>query len=96
MSGGHFDYGYAYLDRYEGQMEDDELNELLVAFRGLLRDLEWYKSGDTDEEEYQEQVKYFKDKWLRGSDSLVAATDDLTEALRLLTKRVDELEKGQD
>ena len=65
LSGGYFNYNYGYLNEYEGEMEDTELNELLLDFRDLLHDLEWYKSGDTSEEDYRTSVKSFKDKWIK-------------------------------
>ena len=67
MSGGHFNYAFFQLDAYEGQMEDAELNELLLDFRGLLHDLEWYKSGDFCEDDYRESARNFKRKWLPGN-----------------------------
>lgn len=68
LSGGYFNYNYGYLDVYEGEMEDTELNELLLDFKDLLHELEWYKSGDTSQEDYERFVKYFKDRWIRGED----------------------------
>lgn len=66
MSGGSFDYGYCRVeDLYKGKMEDPQLNELLDDFIKLLFELEWYKSGDTCEEDYRAEVKRFKDKWLK-------------------------------
>lgn len=65
MSGGHYDYAYYNLDRYEGNMKDDELEVLLNDFKILLHDLEWCDSGDTNEEDYKESVKKFKEKWLK-------------------------------
>ena len=67
MSGGHFNYAFYQLDNYEGQMEDAELNELLLDFRELLHDLEWYKSGDFCEDDYLESARNFKRKWLSGN-----------------------------
>lgn len=66
MSGGHFNYKFYELDVYEGHMEDAELEELLKDFAELLHDLEWYKSGDYDDEEYRKTVQKFKAKWFKG------------------------------
>jgi hypothetical protein len=65
MSGGVFDYLYNDIrDTYEDKMEDIELNELILDLCDVLYELEWWKSGDTEEADYRKQVKKFKDKWL--------------------------------
>ena len=65
MSGGHFDYGYHHLDRYAGELEDKQLNKILIDFKELLYELEWYKSGDTSKDDYKKYVNKFKGKWLK-------------------------------
>ena len=66
MSGGHYNYLYSTIEMmYKNELEDKQLNELLVDFCNILHDLEWYKSGDTDEEDYENSVKSFKEKWLK-------------------------------
>ena len=69
MSGGHFNYKFYELETYEGHMEDAELEELLEDFEVLLHDLEWYKSGDYDDEDYRKSVQKFKEKWFKGDRS---------------------------
>ena len=65
MSGGSFDYLYNTIEyTYVGHMEDKELNIFMADLCKLLKSLEWYVSGDTDEESYQRDVKEFKNKWL--------------------------------
>lgn len=66
MSGGHYNYGFTNLDVYEGEMGDAELNELLLDFRDILHDLEWYRSGDYGSDDYREAVQKFKAKWFKG------------------------------
>ena len=67
MSGGEFDYMYARVEEtYKGEFEDAELNEMLIDFCNLLYELEWWKSGDTDKEQYMECLAEFKKKWIRG------------------------------
>lgn len=64
MSGGAFDYMYNRVEEtYCGQMEDIELNNMMDDLVWLLRSLEWYKSGDTSEDDYREDVNHFKYKW---------------------------------
>ena len=64
MSGGHFNYMYHSIqDMYEGQLLDPDLNRMFKDFVNLLHDLEWYESGDTEEEDYFKTVNDFKKKW---------------------------------
>ena len=64
MSGGHFNYICFTLDNEcGGQMQDDELNEMLKDFFDVLHDLEWWQSGDIGEYDYRKTVKAFKKKW---------------------------------
>lgn len=49
-------------------MEDTELSLMMYDICCLLHSLEWYKSGDTAEDDYLEDVKSFKDKWLNRTD----------------------------
>ena len=66
MSGGAFDYCYSVVETtYKGKMCDKELNALLKDFVKVLYELEWWKSGDTGEEDYKKAVKHFKKKWLK-------------------------------
>jgi len=66
MSGGAFNYiSGSVLYEYKGRMEDPELEDLLKDFCALLHDLEWYKSGDTSQENYCKSVATFKDKWFK-------------------------------
>ena len=70
MSGGSFDYMYASInEKYVGFMEDTDMNEMMLDLCNLLRDLEWYKSMDTSEEDYKRSVKEFKDQWFGQRDT---------------------------
>ena len=75
MSGGHFNYGYSPYD-LEGQWRDAEINELysdlfcsgefaVRDYGGLYQSLDFYLCDDTDEEDYRDAVKRFKDKWFK-------------------------------
>ena len=75
MSGGHFGYGYNHYD-LDGQWCDAEINELysdlfcsgefaVRDYGGLYQSLDFYLSSDTDEEDYRDAVKRFKDKWFK-------------------------------
>ena len=66
MSGGSFNYLYSMVEyTYVRHMEDEELDSLMADLCELLHDLEWYVSGDIDEEDYRESVREFKTKWLK-------------------------------
>jgi len=58
MSGGSYNYIYCKMD-YElnGQMHDDELNDLINDLVEVCHDLEWWQSADTSEESYREAVR---------------------------------------
>lgn len=74
MSGGHFDYSYSPQD-LDGEWRDEEINELfndlmcggefsVRGYGGLLQSLDFWLSGDIDEERYREAVTEFKKKWM--------------------------------
>lgn len=66
MSGGSFNYTYRVIeDIYAGKTEDKQIDELISDLSKLLKSLEWYKSGDTGKEDYWQDKKRFKDKWMR-------------------------------
>lgn len=65
MSGGAYDYKFEELKHtYVGKMHDIELDALMKDLIPLLKELEWWQSGDTSQEDYRSAVKKFKDKWL--------------------------------
>lgn len=64
MSGGSHNYiCYRIEDDLCGQMDDDELDDLMEDVAKLAHDLEWWHSGDIGEEDYRKAVAYFKAKW---------------------------------
>lgn len=80
MSGGRFDYMYSQIQNmYEGSMGDYELEELLKDFTSLLHDLEWYKSGDYDGDDYRESVREFKNKWFNEDSRIERLTHIIEE-----------------
>lgn len=76
MSGGRlFDYSYPDFGEARGKWQDEELNELyddlfcngrfsVRGYGGLAQSLDFYLSGDVDEEAYREAVARFKSKWM--------------------------------
>ena len=74
MSGGHFGWNYMPED-LDGEWRDEEINELfndlmcggdfsVRGYGGLFQSLDFWLSGDTDEESYREAVSQFKTKWM--------------------------------
>lgn len=64
MSGGSYNYAFHYIDEeYVGKMYDSQLNEMMKDLVKVLYDLEWWRSGDINEEEYRQTVTKFKRKW---------------------------------
>lgn len=72
MSGGYFEYKdrtavntiFDYGD-CANVFEDQEISELVWDVFQLIRDFDWYKSGDTCEEKYIEKKSAFKKKWFK-------------------------------
>lgn len=69
MSGGSYDYTYQRLDIYLGRLYDDELEDFMIDLQFLLKDLEWWRSGDIGEEAYRDSVSKFKKLWFDGDRS---------------------------
>ena len=70
MSGGSYCYKYCEVDDYYvGAMYDAELDEMMKDLVEVLHDVEWWQSGDIDEDDYRKTVKEFKDKWFNSDRS---------------------------
>jgi hypothetical protein len=85
MSGGSLNYiSYTIEEALVGKMEDPELNDLVKDVAQLSHDLEWYKSGDTGEDDYKKSVAMFKKKWFKTSrkERLDTLIDQRIEATR--------------
>ena len=68
MSGGSHNYIFADIENQLcGRMSDPELNDLMEDISELAHDLEWWQSGDYDEEDYRKTVTKFKKKWFNSS-----------------------------
>jgi len=50
-------------------MEDREVSEIVFDVLCLIHSLDWYKSGDTCESDYMDDVQWFKKKWFNRTDS---------------------------
>lgn len=73
MSPDYGEHGFSKADsaRKLNPLGDRQLSELCWDMFCLLHSLDWYKSGDTDENTYMEDVKRFKNKWItKGGDIL--------------------------
>lgn len=67
MSPDYGEYGFSKAKdaRKLNPLEDKQLSELCWDMFCLLHSLDWYRSGDTGEETYLADAKYFKDKWFK-------------------------------
>ena len=69
MSGGSHEYVcHDITNKAVGQMHDIELDELMEDVAELLHQVEWWCSGDSDEERYREAAEKFKEKWFGSRD----------------------------
>ena len=66
-------------------LEDREISKLTWDLLCLIYSFDYYISGDTREETYLEDLKYFKDKWLKPGRKETAK--------RLIDEECDELKK---
>lgn len=82
MSGGSHNNVFCMIEDYLcSQMHDPELNDLMQDIAVLAHDLEWYDSGDINEEKYKASVRRFKEKWFNSSheERLKKYIDDALE-----------------
>lgn len=49
-------------------LEDKEFSEMVYDMLCVIHSFDYYKSGDTDEEQYREDLEFFKRKWMGKSD----------------------------
>ena len=67
MSGGAYNYVYCKLQDAAQCTRDKEIEMLLDDLADLMKSEEWYVSGDTSYEEWDEDRKAFKEKWFKGA-----------------------------
>ena len=64
FSGGSYNYIYSSLEmECANRMYDMEMNDLIADLIPVLKELEWWCSCDSSEEDYREAVAKFKKKW---------------------------------
>ena len=79
MSGGHWDYtndtlmheifGWDSDGKHVPDVLDDRImSNITYDIFKILREYDWYVSGDTGEEDYRASVKAFKAKWLKNPE----------------------------
>lgn len=89
MSGGSRDYICYTVEReLLGRMEDAELDRMIVDFGKLLHDLEWWTSGDIEEDAYRKTVKEFKKKWFK-SNPKIRTEEIINEKIEELRKELN-------
>ena len=85
MSGGSYSYiCFRLEEECKGRMYDAEMNMFVTDFVDVLHDLEWWRSSDTDEEQYRKTLKKFKKKWFTGdrNERLEEIINEKCEALK--------------
>lgn len=88
------------LALHKNPFHDLEITEMVFDLCKLLYELEWYESGDTDEDDYEEERKKFRQKWLDGKRSvrtkrtidtaINAAREDLYRTFGINTEQEDD------
>lgn len=87
MSGGSFEYMYERIfDTYFNRTEDKQIDLLIKDLCVLLKELEWYKSSDTSEEDYRKELLKFKEKWLNKSSKKIAIEEIKLKAIEEINK----------
>ena len=74
------------LARKLNPMEDRQLSELVFDVLCLIYSADWYKSGDTCEDIYREDVKFFKEKWLKVNSDTVK--DEICKSIQELKEEL--------
>jgi hypothetical protein len=97
MTGGSYNYIFANLeDELIDRMYDPELDDMIKDLIKLLYDLEWWQSGDTNEEKYRKTVKEFKTKWFTKKGrkfNLKRIIKEKTEKLKQILSQILETNK---
>lgn len=90
MSGGRFCYVdsqlkheiFGWSDKPRNVFEDREISELVWDVLDLIHEFDWYKSGDTGEDDYLKAKKEFKEKWL---------ANDVKRQKRIIDEAIEDL-----
>lgn len=53
-------------------MKDKQVSELCWDLFCLMHSFDWMISGDTGDETYEADLRYFKDKWLKATPKILA------------------------
>ena len=76
--------GNVKLARKLNPMEDKQISELVFDVLCLIYSADWYQSGDIGEDCYREDIKVFKEKWLKvkPDDSVKTEIDKSIQELK--------------
>lgn len=78
---GQSEFDLADQARRINPLKDRQVSELCWDLLCLIHSFDWMISGDTGEDSYEEDLRYFKKKWLKTSpDELVKREIDKTIA----------------
>lgn len=100
MSGGYYNYKYYSMDEYINDMrtQDPVIAAVMEDIKNICHDLEWYKSGDINEEDLNRSLEVFKRRWLRATleiqqqvkESILDYCDKVEEYCTKLRKQLNE------
>lgn len=65
MSSSTYKYIFNCFEDASEMVYDIEIKDLIRDLSKLLRSEEWYKSGETTESDYKEDLSSFKTKWFK-------------------------------
>lgn len=92
-------YKYA---RITNPFFDKQISELVWDVFVLMHSVDWYDSGDTGEEDYREDVRFFKKKWFGKTPeefakweiekSLAEAKEELYQSFGIATQKGEQNE----
>lgn len=91
---GNKGFSQANAARARNPLEDKMISELVWDVLCLLHSFDWYKCGDTCEDTYKKDLKYFKNKWLKvtPNELLLREIDKTLVEARVSLKQSFELE----
>ena len=89
MSGGYYDYKYYNMDEYINDMrtQDPVIAAVMEDIKNICHDLEWYKSGEINEEDLNRSLEVFKRRWFR--ESILDYCDKVEEYCTKLRKQLN-------
>lgn len=66
------------IARKENPLCDKDISQLLYDVLCVMHSCDWWQSGDSNEEQYRKDVRYFKEKWFN-NPTWVSSQDKLPD-----------------